>query len=617
MPDVPDIEDDSHDGHDDRPLPYVPMKAVGNPTNIGTAALAFTDVTKAVGLPTTTGLAVAFVDFDDDGWPDLIGVADQGLVIYRNVGGTFEDVTYIVLSGPQETPREAAQTVLGDADGDGDLDLYLASREGQDVLYLNNGLGSFAPAPGGAGLPESTDAQGVTFADVDRDGHLDIYVARGRRFDADELDPPLEDGAAGRPNALLRNKGDGTFEDVTAAWGAAAGDTSETFQALFADFDRDGFQDALVVRDFESDHYFHNDGGKTFIDKSKTNIYDDGTALMGMAVGDVNGDGHLDIFATNRRTDYMYFGAGDGTFENVYEEVLVGPDPTTLLSEWGCALADFDNDGDQDVIAIGADEYVVSGPEAALRGAWVLLENDKGALVDVTDDAKLGWRASGQSLGVADFDLDGDLDVAVGLEVGLPPESGPREDLPTGLRLLRNDSARAAGNRFLELALRAESGNRFAVGAIVDVDTGSRKTSRVVTAGASHRSAHTFVQHFGLGPSVAAKLVTITWPDGVKTVAHNVPAGYHRLAPHDGDCCVGDGACDVEAPQCPVWYPANEPCKGAADCTVCTLICERLAKCGDLDFDCIPECNAEPPIPWVVKCVNDNECADVLECFML
>ena len=602
-----------------QPLPHVPMKEVGDPLVIGAEPIALADVTADVGLSTAVGRAVAFVDFDDDGWPDIIAVAQSGLVIYRNVGGTFENLTPTLLvesDGPESVGRNASQTVLADVDGDGDLDLYVASQSNPDRLLSNDGFGRFDAADD-SGVPAADSSQGISFSDVDRDGDLDLYVTRGRRWDADTLDPPLEDGFAGNPNVLLLNDGAGHFTDVTTAWSAAAGSGSETFGAVFADYDRDGFQDAIVVRDFRPDHFLRNLSGATFSDQSAVAISPHGTTLMGATVGDYNGDAHLDIYATDGAQDYLYKGHGDGTFQNVFAAVLDGADPTIGKVGWGCAFIDLDNDGDQDVVTIAAyDDKTSSSGSAQQAGGYAVLENDGGVLRDVTEEAGLFDSVSGQALAIADFDLDGDLDIVVGLEPGqgMAIDSPPGKT-PYGIRLLRNESARAAGNRFLELSLRAESGNRFAIGAVVDVQAGDDvRASRVVTAGESHLSANNFVMHFGLSDWPVADLVTVSWPNGTKTRAHRVPAGYRRLAPHDGDCCWPGENCTPVVAECPVWYAKTDVCKGAPGCSLCTLSCERLEQCGPMDFDCASECKLAPPTPWEVSCLLEAECGAFESC---
>jgi hypothetical protein len=567
LPDTSDIPDDAPAPSDVPPtdtsevppaMRPVPMKEVGNPTHIGTQPIRFTDVTDDVGLPDLLGEAVAFVDFDLDGWPDVLSVAAHELILYRNLGGTFAPVNEWVFDGEHTILKKASNGVFADVDNDGDLDLYVASSSQPDQLFLNK-EGVWSPAPALWDVPPSLFVQGVHFADLNNNGWLDAYVTTGGSIHKMDAGTAVAPGYAGNPNTLLRNNEGAGFTDITAAWNALAGDNSETFGALLVDFDRDGDSDALVVRDYLTDHYFRNDG-TTFTDTSETAIDSLPTGLMGLAVGDYNGDGHLDVYGTNQNTDYLYQGKGDGTFTNVFDTALQSPDPTLSKTGWGCAFIDMDNDGDQDVLSVAGYNRQEQGVDHFIPprlGGYVALENTgNGQLTDITNEAGLTEVIHGLALATADFDLDGDLDAVAALGPPVDVGFGPKLFLVRqGARLLRNDSARAAGNHFLELSLRQPVDNRFAVGAIIDVQSGTMRSSRVITAGDSYLSAHSFVQHFGLGFHTEA-VVTIQWPNGLKQVAQNVPAGYHRLLPFDGSCCHPDSAqkCD-SLPTCPVWAP--------------------------------------------------------------
>jgi hypothetical protein len=595
------------------PLPTIPMKTVGDPNYIGSAAIEFTDVTNQL-LPTFSECSsLAFVDFDDDGWPDLLATTDRGLVALRNVGGAFEELTEDILFVDGDLRRNTSVVSVGDADGDGDLDIYMGSRTDQDILLLNDGLGHFDHLRD-HGLPKAESVGHVHFVDINRDGHLDLYVTRGRQVSLGRRGG--NPGFDGSPNVLLLNDGNGEFQDVTEKWSAEAGLTSETFGAVFADFDRDGDEDALVVRDFEPDHYLQNMGGSLFEDRSLIDIDPVGTTLMGVTVGDVNGDGRLDIYASNGAQDYLYAGQADGGFKNIFSESLGTPDPTAGTVGWGCALIDLDNDGDQDLISVAADaDEGAKGSNSAERGGYTVLENKDGKLYDVTSAAGLDGVVNAKPLAAADFDLDGDIDIVIGGSPGADMGFGPApEDVPSGIRLLRNDSARAAGNRFLYAALRSERGNHFAVGAILDIEVGQKRTSRVVTAGTSYQGSHSLVQHFGLGSATHADRLTINWPDGNVQVIFRAPAGYHRFARFTGECCFPGESCEQVTAECPLWDPTPQFCNDGDDCDPCEIICSRFAECGEKDIDCTTECAKEPPADWQVTCVMDSDCSLIMSC---
>ena len=597
-----------------QPLDEVPHKPVGNPVAVGLGPFSMKPLQELVGLETTVATSLAFVDYDDDGWPDLVTASDQGLSVFRNHGGTFVDDSNQILPFDGDLRQDASITAWGDVDGDGDLDCYVGYRRFADRLLLNDGQGHLVVPDFDPGLPEALHVQGVTFVDVDGDADLDLYVTRGRRIDADDAATPAP-GFEGAPNHLLLNDGTGRFTDATTAWNAAAGDTSETFGALFADFDRDGDPDAFVVRDFEPDHWLQNAGGTHFEDRSTELLNIEATTAMGVTVGDFDGDGGLDIYTTDNGSDRLYLWRNGG-LEASFSTRLQGADPTAVLTGWGCSFIDLDQDGDQDVVSVAGYQGKTAGlPDPARLGGFVVFENDKGKLVDRTEEAGLPDVVDGYALATADFDRDGDLDFAVALRPPAALGFGPDPaTVPSGIMLIRNESARAAGNHFLQVSLRAETGNRFAVGAIVDVTANGARSSRVLTAGDSYLAAHNPVLHFGLGDSPSAE-VTITWPWGPTTRAHAVPRGAHRLAPHNGDCCFPGADCGEPWVECPRWHPLGPACAGSDECDVCALVCARLDDCGAPEPGCQGQCAQGPPSTQEAACVLESECAALEACF--
>ena len=527
---------------------------VGQPSHIGTKPIEFTDVTVELGLVTVGTRSVSFVDFDRDGWPDLVAGTDNGLVFYRNIGGSFVDVTMHAYGGPSKGQQEFTSSLLVDLDNDGNLDLYMGSRSQNDQILFNDGTARWIQPTEGWEIPESQGVQGIQSADVDGDGWLDLYVSSGRRIDIPRGESPEEDGWNGASNVLLLNQQGAGFLEVTKQWNAEAGPFSESFGGVFADFDRDHDVDLVVIRDFRSDHYFQNEGSQ-FVDASFAAFGAQDTSLMGIAVGDINGDSKLDIFGTNASQDFLYHGNGDGTFTNVYSSAVPVGDSSINNTGWGCALVDFDNDGDLDVISVSSYEYeATSGSKKnpPRIGHYSVLENvGNGTFSNITAEAGLDGPINGWGLAMADYDRDGDVDIAVGLVEPLDNGVGPNiSTVQFGLRVLRNDSARAVGNRFLYLDLRHPTMNQWAVGSTVDVFAGQTVNSRVVTAGESYVSQHNYFMHFGLGTHSVADKVHVQWFDGTHTIAHSVPAGAWRLFPSDGHCCHPGQSCDSPWPDC-------------------------------------------------------------------
>jgi hypothetical protein len=326
-----------------------------------------------------TGLAVG--DYDGDGWEDLYITQPSGLPnrLYRNQGdGTFADVS---AAAGVDLLDDSSMALFADVDSDGDLDLLVILPR-QPLLLRNQGDGRFV-ADRNAGFAEHADRAamltGAALADYDQDGDLDLYVCAydfwqsGATYDAPT---PYYDAVNGPPNFLFRNRGDGTFEDVTEAAGLMAGNNRYSFAAAWADYDSDGDQDLYVANDFGRNNLYRNNGDGTFTDVAAEAGVDDLAAGMSASWADYDGDGNLDLYVGNmwssagqRVTDQPEFDAtttdpklkelfqrhargnslfrnrGDGTFEDVSERLGV----TMGRWAWACDFADLDNDGRQDL----------------------------------------------------------------------------------------------------------------------------------------------------------------------------------------------------------------------------------------------------------------------------
>jgi len=563
-PDLDAVADVSRDGASVHSR-VISRAAIGNPIHVGTNPVAFSDVTNEVGLTAISTRSVSFVDFDKDGWPDLVAGTDHGVRFFRNMGGTFADISMYSYAGPAQGDHEAHHVLLVDLDNDDDLDVYMTARSQMDQVLMNDGTSRWILPPDGWGVPENKGVQGVHAADVDNDGWLDLYVALGRRVDIPRGESPETDGWNGAANVFLRNTGGEGLVDATVDWNAEAGAFSESFGGVFADFDRDHDLDLFIVRDFLTDHYLRNDGDH-FTNQIAKAVGTNDTSLMGVSIGDYNGDAKLDLYATNASRDMLYQGNGDGTFVEKHSDALPVGDASSGQTGWGCALVDLDNDGDQDLVSVSSYEFELGSGEKQSPprlGYYNVLENNgDGTFSNITAEAGLEGVINGWGLAKADFDRDGDIDIAVGLadpyEIGIGP---PLDTVTRGLRILRNDSARGAGNQFLRLELRHPTTNRWAVGAIVDVFAGTLSASRVVTAGESYVSQHSYNVHFGLGSHTVVDRIHVQWPDGTHTVAHSVPAGAWRFFPADGHCCHPGQNCETPWPDCTI-EPEHDPIDG-------------------------------------------------------
>jgi len=334
----------------------------------------------------TTGNGVAIFDYDNDGWPDIFLVngtrlegfpAGQGptnRLYHNNRDGTFTDVT--AKAGLTATGWGQGVCV-GDYDNDGWDDLYI-TYYGKNRLYHNN-HGVFTEVAEKAGVAGSGKSWGTgcAFVDYDRDGHLDLMVSNYVDFDLGNAPAPGERptciwkgvpvmcgprGLAGSKNILYRNRGDGTFEDVTTKAHIDHTDGHYAFSISTFDFDEDGWPDIFIACDSTPSILYRNNHDGTFTDVAVTAgaaFNEDGReqAGMGSTIGDYNGDGHLDIFKTNFSDDTstLYKNNGDGTFNDATSAAGLGL--YTQYLGWGTMFLDFDNDGCPDLLLVNGHVY--------------------------------------------------------------------------------------------------------------------------------------------------------------------------------------------------------------------------------------------------------------------
>jgi len=498
----------------------------------------------------TNGSGVALVDVDDDGWLDAFVLSGTRLKegsredapfpaaeaptnrLYRNTRkGRFEDVTD--LAGLRRTGW-ASGVCAGDYDNDGWTDLFV-TYFGHNVLYRNRGAGRFEDVTIGAGLGGKTPrwGSGCTFVDVDRDGRLDLFVSNYLRFDLKTAPEPGSDanctwkgipvncGPKGLPtdtNLLYRNEGNGKFVDVSESSGIARVTGRYPMTALALDMDGDSWTDIYVASDSTAAILYRNNRDGTFTDvavESGTAYSDQGTAQagMGVAVGDYNNDGLIDLVKTHFADDIpsLYRNLGKGLFEDT--AMAAGLNVQNRHVEWGVGLTDFDNDGRADLFYVTGNVYPEIEkllPQYPHRGPRVLFRNRDGVrFEDATAATAAGGLSARSSRGAAfgDVDNDGDVDVLV-MNMNEPPS------------LLRNDSK--GGYNWVQVALEGKASNRSAIGATVIVTAGGTRQARVVLSQASYYSHDDLRLHFGLGTAARADEIEIRWPSGQVQRVKNV-----------------------------------------------------------------------------------------------
>lgn len=510
----------------------------------------FTDVTTAAGidwvhengatdrryLPETMGAGAAFFDADGDGLPDLFlvgGMAVEHLArpdeaaanqaLYRNRGdGTFEDVT---AGSGLDVPLLGMGAVVGDVDGDGDLDLYVTAVGG-DRLFLNRGDGTFDDATRAWGLGSPGFGSSAAFLDFDRDGHLDLYAGRyvvwspegdmectpdgrHRMYCTPELYPA-------EPGRLYRNLEGRGFEDVTAAAGLDR-TPGKTLGVLTLDLDADGWIDLLLANDTSPNALWRNRGGGTFVDvglEAGMAVAESGSPRGGMGIdgGDVTGDGLPDLVVGNfaQEMTALYRATGTGVYADEAAQRGIGL-PTLMDVTFGALLLDHNGDGHQDLLlANGHIEPEIGRFRLGQSSAQPLrlFRNRGDGLFDEVTGGPWSGPWVGRGLAAADSDRDGDLDVVLTVNGGSP-------------RLLRND---ADPESWLRVELEDRTGNVSPYGAVVTAVAGSRRWQRILAGGRSYLSASEPGLHFAWSEAPSLDRLEIRWPSGRLQVVQNPPS---------------------------------------------------------------------------------------------
>jgi hypothetical protein len=504
----------------------------------------------------TTGTGVAIFDYDNDGWPDIFFVNGTTLAgfppgsaptnhLYRNNhDGTFTDVTN--QAGLRATGWGQGVCV-GDYDNDGREDLYV-TYYGKNRLYHNQGDGTFVEVAGRAGVAGNGRAWGTgcAFVDFDRDGLLDLIVVNYVDFDEATAYNPGEgvnclwkgmpvmcgpQGLKGAKNILYRNRGDGTFEDVTTRAHIDQTPGRYAFSVSTLNYDEDCWPDIYVACDSTPSILYHNNGDGTFTDVAVVAgaaFNEDGRtqAGMGSTVGDYDGDGHLDIFKTNFSDDTstLYRNNGDGTFADV--TFAAGMGLHTQYLGWGTAFFDFDNDTWPDLLLVNGHVY----PEVDLQKLGSTFEeprilyrnNGDGTFAEVSSLAGPGIRTplSGRGLALGDLWNEGRLEAVISNMNARPS-------------LLVNQVR--TRNHWIGIKTVGTRSNRDGIGARLTLKVGSRRLVDEVRSGSSYISNNDMRVHFGLGATSRIDYLLVRWPSGLTERFENLAADtFHTLKEGSG-----------------------------------------------------------------------------------
>jgi enediyne biosynthesis protein E4 len=522
---------------------------------VKTGPIVFQDIAEKAGLTTwkhtmgtpekrfiieANGSGVGLIDYDNDGWLDIYFVngstyeaeagkapAPKAALFHNNHDGTF---TNVAEKAGVTNDRWGVGVAIADYDNDGWPDIYV-SNFGKNRLYHNNHDGTFTDVAEKAGVTLGNWSTGATWGDYDGDGRLDLFVPGYIHYDianqASSGDKSTSysfcqfrgepvmcgpHGLKGEPDHLFHNNGDGTFTDVSEKAGVADKNAYYGLASAFVDINNDGKPDLVVGNDSTPNYLYINKGDGTFEDASYASGYalnENGreTATMGIAVGDYQNNGLLDLYNTTFSDDYnpLYRNDGDANFTDISYQMGIA-EPTIPFLGWGNAFFDYDNDGWKDLIVANGHVYPIvdSKPWGTSWAQRPLLfhnvQGKKFDLVPPVEGTGLAIVVRGRGLAIGDLFNDGKLDAVINVLDGHPV-------------LLRNVSPDT--HHWIELKLvGGPRSPRDAVGATVYLTSGGKRQRGDVISGGSYASTHDPRIHFGLGDATTIDNVEIHWPSG-------------------------------------------------------------------------------------------------------
>lgn len=490
------------------------------------------------------GGGAAVFDFNQDGWEDIWinGGSHRDVLYQNNHDGTFKEIGQS--AGLKITADyKTTSVVTGDYDNDGDRDVFITTREDQpNLLFQNNGDNTFTEIGAIANLDEIAWSTTASFADIDQDGFLDIYVGNyveEFKYLVDRQQQILSGyDHICQPNFLYLNNQDGTFSEVANQLNAA--DEGCALASTFTDFDNDGDTDLMVINDYGQwvipNNLLINDGveaGNAFTEIDTNSTAKVGIYAMGVAIGDYDKDNDLDYYITNLGRNALLQNQGNGLFidttqfagvEDTYaeEELTVG---------WGTTFLDIDNDSDLDLLVANGFISALSFNRTNLKNEDKLFVNqgfseEKGG-VYFKDESKLcglGDASTGRGLVKADFDNDGDLDLLIVRVTGTHDPEFRR-------KVLYYENQLNSENNWLKVDLTTLDAKKY--GAHLRIVVDGESWVEEINGGSSHASQHSSIVHFGLGKAKIVDSLIVQYIGGEKAILTNLPVNEY-LAIEEG-----------------------------------------------------------------------------------
>ena len=446
----------------------------------------FSDVSQSAGVSepdSGTGHGVVFADFNGDGLLDIYMVNwwnQPNFLFINNGNGTFTNrASDFGVTVPDGGDRGVS---AADFDNDGDMDLYV-SAGGANWFFRNDNNQHFADITYSSGAADWGQGMNVCFGDYDRDGNVDLLITnQGTGW-----------------NELFHNNGNGSFSKVTS--GAGLGSYRYSSGAAFFDYDNDGYLDIIIIRGNRDQNYsnllYHNNGNGTFTEMgSAAGVATPGDGI-GVAIGDYNNDGYLDIYITEEwQPNRLYRNNGNGTFTNVASQAGVADNGRNV----GCTFGDFNNDGYLDIY-----ETTYGGSNRLYRN------NGNGTFSEVGSFAGVNDWGNGFGVTIGDYNRDGQVDIFLS-------NAGQRA------KLFKNNGS---GNHWLALRLIGESSNRSAIGARVTAFANGKRQIREICGGSSYVSENSLEVYFGLGSASVVDSLIINWPSGIRQRFYNLATNQY------------------------------------------------------------------------------------------